>query len=338
MSGSTYGDINQRTAAWAATEMLEHARPIIVLSDYGQPKPLPKNKAEQVKFRRPVPYVVSTTQLTEGVTPTSHKTKYVDVPVTMGQYGDLAEITDRVNDLSEDPVLRDMSMLSGEQAAETIEMVTWGVIKGGTNVIYGASADTSRSDVNDAITLSTQRSATRFLQAQRGKPMSGKMSSSVQYGTEAIAPAYLAFGHTDLDADVRDITGFVPCEKYGTMKPLPYEIGKVETVRYILTPLLDPFLASGSATLNGMISQAGSNVDVYPLIICAKEAYGVVPLRGAGAIHPTVLNPGTPSKSDPLGQRGYVGWKSWFAAVVLNQAWLVRLEVGAIDLTAVSTS
>ena len=55
MSGSSYGDISQRTAAWAATEMLEHARPIIVLSDYGQSKPMPKNKAEQVKFRRPVP-------------------------------------------------------------------------------------------------------------------------------------------------------------------------------------------------------------------------------------------------------------------------------------------
>jgi len=334
MAGSTYGDISQRTAAWAATEMLEHARPIIVLSDYGQSKPLPKNKAEQVKFRRPVPYVVSTTQLTEGVTPTSHKTNYVDVPVTMGQYGDLAEITDRVADLSEDPVLRDMSMLSGENAAEVIEMITWGVVKGGTNVIYGAAADTSRANVNDPITLSVQRSSTRFLQSQRGKPITSKMSSSSQYGTEAIAPAYLAFGHTDLDADVRDITGFVPCEKYGTMKPLPYEIGKVETVRYILSPLFDPFIGSGSTTQNGMVWD-GTNVDVYPIIICAKESFGVVPLRGAGAIHPTVLNPGVPSKSDPLGQRGYVGWKAWFAAVVLNQAWMVRIEVGATDLNAV---
>jgi len=336
MAGSTYGDINQRTAAWAATEMLEHARPIIVLSDYGQSKPLPRNKAEQVKFRRPIPYVVSTTQLTEGVTPTSHKTSYVDVPATMGQYGDVAEITDRVDDLSEDPVLKDMSVLAGEQAAETIEMVTWGVIKAGTNVVYGASGDTARTDVNDPISLNAQRTCTRFLFAQRGRVMSTKMSSSVQYGTEAMAPAYLAFGHTDLDADIRDIPGFVPCEKYGSMKALPYEIGKVETVRYILTPLLDPFLAGGSASLNGMVADDATNVDVYPIVVCAKEAYGLVPLRGAGAIHPTVLNPGVASKSDPLGQRGFVGWKSWFVCVVLNQAWLVRMEVGATDLNGVS--
>ena len=336
MSGSTYGDISQRTAAWAATEMLEHARPIIVLSDYGQSKPMPKNKAEQVKFRRPVPYVVSTTQLTEGVTPTSHKTSYVDVPATMGQYGDVAEITDKVDDLSEDPVLRDMSTLSGEQAAETIEMVTWGVIKGGTNVVYAAAANTVRTDVATPISITAQRTVTRFLSAQRGRKITTKMSSSVQYGTEAVDAAYLAFGHTDLDSDIRDMPGFVPVEKYGSMKPLPYECGKVENVRYILTPLLEAFLNSGAtASGTGMVT-SGTLVDVYPVVVIAKESYGVVPLRGAGAIHPTVINPGTVDKSDVLGQRGFVGWKTWFVAVVLNQAWMVRMEVGASELNGVS--
>jgi len=336
MAGSLYGDISQRTAAWAATEMLEHARPIIVLSDYGQSKPMPKNKAEQVKFRRPVPYVVSTTQLTEGVTPSSHKTSYVDVPATMGQYGDLAEITDRVNDLSEDPVLKDMSVLSGEQAAETIEMVTWGVIKAGTNVVYSTPADTVRTDVDAAINLDQQRTAVRFLNAQRGKRITSKMSSSVQYGTEAVDAAYLCFGHTDCEQDIRDMTGFTPTEKYGSIKALPYECGKVENVRYILTPLLEPFADSGAAVGATGLKTSGTLVDVYPLVMIAKEAYGLVPLRGAGAIHPTVLNPGTVSKSDPLGQRGYVGWKTWFVAVILNQAWMVRLEAGVSALNGVS--
>ena len=337
MAGSSYGDINQRTAAWAATEMLEHARPIIVLSDYGQSKPMPKNKAEQVKFRRPIPYVVSTVQITEGVTPTSHKTNYVDVPVTMGQYGDVAEITDRVDDLSEDPVLRDMSMLAGEQAAETIEMITWGVIRGGTNVVYAATANTARNQVATPLSLSAQRTTTRFLKAQRGMKITQKMSSSVKYGTEAVDAAYIAFGHTDLDSDIRDLPGFVPVEKYGSMKPLPYECGKVEDVRYVLTPLLDPFLGAGAAVgTTGMVSVGGVSVDVYPIITIAKYAFGCVPLRGAGAIHPSVINPNTPSAADVLGQRGFVGWKTWFACVVLNQAWMVRTEVGVSELNGVS--
>lgn len=335
MSGSSYGDISQRTAAWAAVEMLEHARPIIVLADYGQPKPLPRNKADNVKFRRPIPFVVSTTQLTEGVTPASHKMRYADVPATLGQYGDVCEITDKVNDLSEDPVLKDAAMMSGEQAAETIEMVTWGVLKGGTNVIYGASADSARSDVNDPLSINAQRAATRFLKSQRGKKITSRMGSTVNYATEAVDAAYLAFGHTDLDSDIRDLPGFVPVEKYGSMKPLPYEVGKCEDVRYILSPLLEPFQAAGSATLNGCVADDSTNVDVYPIIVIAKEAYGVIPLRGAGAIQPKVINPDTVDKSDVLGQRGYVGWKTYFTAVILNQAWMVRIEVGATDLNHV---
>ncbi|KKL70933.1 hypothetical protein LCGC14_2099990, partial [marine sediment metagenome] len=38
------------------------------------------------------------------------------------------------------------------------------------------------------------------------------------------------------------------------------------------------------------------------------------------------------SKSDPLGQRGYVGWKTWHAIVILNQVWMARLEVCVTDL------
>lgn len=48
MSATTYGSISQRTAAWAAVEMLAHAEPILVLSKFGQNKPLPRNKADTV--------------------------------------------------------------------------------------------------------------------------------------------------------------------------------------------------------------------------------------------------------------------------------------------------
>ena len=59
MATTTYGDISQRTAAYAAVEMLSHAEPILVLSKFGQSKPLPKNKADNVKFRRPIPFAVA---------------------------------------------------------------------------------------------------------------------------------------------------------------------------------------------------------------------------------------------------------------------------------------
>ena len=325
-----YGSISQRTAAWAATEMLAHAEPVAVLSKFGQSKPLPKNKADNVKFRRPVPFAAATTPLTEGVTPTAQAMSYEDVPVTIAQYGAVVQITDKVNDLAEDPVLKDASMLCGEQAGDTVEAITWGVVKGGTNVIYGNG--TARAQVNTAVSLNKLRAAARFLMAQRAKRLTKMLSGSTNFETKPIEAAYVAFGHTDMEADIRNLAGFTPVAAYGSRQPLcPEEVGSVESIRIILTPMLTPVLDAGSSTLNGM-KTSGTKADVYPLVIIGQEAYGLVPLKGANAITPSVINPDVKTKDDPLGQRGYVGWKTYFAAVRLNEAWLVRCEFAVTNL------
>lgn len=334
MATTKYGDISQRTAAYAEKVMLEHAEPILVLEKFAQTKPLPRNTADNVKFRRPIPYNVSTTQLVEGVTPTPKQLQYEDVSVTMGQYGDVIEITDRVHDMSEDPVLKDAAMLAGEQAAETKELILWGALKAGTNVAYsGTGTPAARTDVNDTITLNLIRNAIRSLKAQRAKPITQMLSASPKYATEAVAPAWIAFAHTDVEQDIRDLDGFTPVERYGTYSPVSdYEVGKVEQMRFILSAVLEPFAGAGSGTANGMVV-TGSNVDVYPVVIVSKNSYATVPLKGAGSMSPRVINPDKIDKSDVLGQRGYVGWKMYFAALILNEAWVQRIEVGVTDLS-----
>jgi len=244
---------------------------------------------------------------------------YEDVPVAMGQYGGVCQISDRVDDMAEDPVLKDAAMLSGEQAAETIEMVTYGAIKGGINVFYALNTNTLRNQVNSVISLSRIRAITRNLRTNRGKAVTSMLSSSENYATKAIEGGFIAFGHTDIEADIRNLPGFTPVSQYGSREPLcPEECGSVENVRFILSPLLVPWINVGDlAATNTTVSTAGTNSDVYPLLVIAKEAFGLVPLKGSKAITPTVLNPGIPSKSDPLGQMGYVGWKTYFAAKIL---------------------
>jgi N4-gp56 family major capsid protein len=331
MATTTYGSISQRTAAWAATEMLQHAEPILVLSKFGLSKPLPKNKADTIKFRRPIPFSTLTTPLTEGTTPSAQQMQYEDVQVQLDQWGAFVEITDVVNDLAEDPVLSDASMLCGEQAAETVEIQTWGALRAGTNVFYANG--TSRSDVNTPVSLDKQRQITRSLKSNRGKKVTSMIAASPNYETTPVAPAFIAFAHTDLEADIRDMPGFTPTEQYGSMEALPHEIGKVEDVRYVLSPVLDNYEGAGSSTLNGTLSDGGSNVDVYPIVYVAKDAYGLVPLKGAAAITPKVLNPDTPRGGDPLGQKGSVGWKTYFVAKILNEDWVARLECAATDLS-----
>lgn len=329
---TTYGDINQRTAGYAAADMLGHAEPVIILSKMGLTKPMPKNKAEKIIFRRPIPLGPATQPVTEGVTPTAQKIKYEDVETTLKQYGRPIEITDKVTDLSEDPVMATATMLAGEQAGETIEAVLYGVLKGGTNVIFANGA--SRSAVNTPISLNKQRAATRVLAAQKAKKITRMLSSGPAYGVSAVEAAYVGVAHTDLESDIRNMTGFIPTAKYGTRQTISdHELGTVESVRYVLSPDLAPWENAGGAPSGAVVSSNGTQANVYPVLILGQDAFGQVPLKGKEAITPYVLQPGTPSKSDPMAQRGYVSWKTWYTAVILNDLWMVRMEVAVSALS-----
>jgi N4-gp56 family major capsid protein len=331
---TTYNDISQRTQAYAEGKMLEHAMPILVLDGLGESKELPKNTAKTITFRRPVPYPISLTQIQEGVTPPPGSTQFEDVSVEMGQYGGLQQLSDQVADMIEDPVLNVMSELSGEQAAETKERLLWGVLRSGTNVTYvGTGTPQGRADVNDVMNLGVQRAITRSLKNQRAHKYTRILSASPKFATEPVAASFVAVAHTDCEQDLQDMAGFTPVERYGTPQFISdNEIGKVDQFRYITSPVLVPWEGAGSSTLNGMTSVGGDNVDVYPIVFMGQRAWANVPLRGAGSMNPTVINPGKVSASDPLGQRGYVGWKMYFAALITNEAWIHRAEVGVTDL------
>lgn len=327
MATTTYGSLSQRTAAFAMVEALSHAEPIVVLGKFGMPKPVPKNKAETVKFRRAIPFGANTTPLTEGSAPTAKAITYEDVSMTLAQFGDVAEITDKVADLAEDPVLKDGMQLAGEQAAETVEAVTWGVLKGGTNVIY--TNGTTRVGLNTALTGTTGRDKLRLvkrtLKSARAKTITKILDASPKIATKPVQASYVAFCHTDVDADLRGIPGFISVEEYGSRQVLcDEEIGSFEGIRFIASPMLSRIENAGAATFTGMLG--GTAGHVYQIVVVAKEAYGLCPLKGAGAIHPMVLNPGVPRGGDPLGQKGTIGWKTWFNAVRLNELWMVRIE------------
>lgn len=323
---TTYGDINQRTAAWAGREMLRHAQPKLVLSKIGTTKAIPRNTADNAKFRRARPFAVSTVPLAEGVTPTPQKLQYEDVAVALKQYGNVVEISDWLEATAEDPVFQDATQLIGEQAGATAEQVTYGATRGGTNVIYANGV--SRSSVNTPITLAKQRAATTALKRQKADPITTILDSTPDYDKRNVEAAFIAVGHTDLESDVRSMTGFIATAQYGSRRTISdLEIGSVESVRYVLTPDLLPFADAGGAK-GAMRSTTGTNADVYPLLIFGKDAFAVVPLKGENAMEPKVVK-AKPTASDPLAQRNYVGYKFAFASVILNELWMVRVEVAA---------
>jgi N4-gp56 family major capsid protein len=209
------------------------------------------------------------------------------------------------------------------------------VLKAGTNVYYTNGA--VRTSVNTALTLNKQRRVTRFLRAQKAMMITQIQDSSPDFLTRPVEAAFIAACHTDLEHDLRELQGFIPVASYGNRKVLcPQEIGSCEAVRYVVSPELTPFSdAGGSYNGSGtnMVTTTGVNADVYPILVFGAQSYGLVPLKGQGAITPVVINPDKIDKSDPLGQRGYVGYKTYFTCLILNQSWFVRLESAATDIT-----
>lgn len=325
MAQTSYGDISPRTAAYAEKELLKRGLPFLVLEKFGQAKTLPEASSKVIKFRRYSALPTVPTALTEGVTPTGQQLAVTDITATLTQYGDKVTITDVILDTHEDPVLNEAVTLIGEQAAQMIEKMRFGVLKAGTNVLYANGA--SRNAVNTPISINLQRRAVRALKRQNARFITSVVRSTPAYGTENVAPGFVALIHPDLEADVRGLTGFVPAEKYGSMTPWENELGKCEDCRYVSSTVFEPWADAGGAK-GTMLSTTGTNADVYPVLYVARDAYGIVALKGMFAVTPMVVNP-KPSDSDPLAQRGHVGWKAMQTAVILNDNWMVRAEVAA---------
>lgn len=326
-NGQSTGSLPTMLNAKVMVKSLIRALPYLVIEKFGQTFVLPEHNTKVAKFRRYEALDATPAMLTEGVTPTAKQMTTTDISVTLDQYGDLVTLTDVLLDTDDSDVLTNTTEVVGEQAAEMIERIRLGVILGGSNVEYANG--TARSAVNTPITLNLQRRITRKLKNQRARYFTTIVRSTPSFNTENVAPGFFAICHPDCESDIRDMTHFQDVKDYGSVPAMENEIGAVEQVRYLFTTLMEAFHDAGGAKGTGaseMLSTSGTSADVYPILFVAKDAYGLVPFKNASAITPVVLNP-TPSASDPLGQRGHVAWKSMQAAVILNQAWMVRAEV-----------
>lgn len=341
---TSYGDISPAVAAYSVVRMLKRAMPFLHLEKFGQTYPLPTNSTQTAKFRRyflsgaagsagsgnpanafNIP--VATTPLIEGVTPQGSKLANQDYTVTLAEYGDFVTITDVIEDTHTDNVLQQATDILGEQAAVTIETLRFNILKAGTNVFYANSVG-GRSSVVAAISLADQRRVSTGLNRQNAKKITQVVASSADFNTKSVEASYMALCHPDLETDIRGMTGFKPVADYGPhTAPFEGEIGSVEQVRYLTSTIIAPWADAGGAK-GVMRSTTGTLADVYPILYFGRDAFGIVPLKGKSSITPMVVNP-KPAAGDPLGQRGTVGWKLWTSTVILQDAFMARLEVAA---------
>lgn len=331
-SGIHYGDISPRVGVFIQAKFLVHAQPTLMLERFATSMPVPTNKSQNIKWRRAIPFAISTEQLVEGVTPAPQGVEFEDITGTLAQYGAWIGVTDVFVDTHEDANLNQFTMLASEQAALTKELILWNMMIGGTNVVYSGAA-TSRATVAAPLTLDDLRLVQRTLKVAMAKPIARMIDASEKIATTPVAPAYVGVGHTNIEQDLRDMPGFVPREQYSQTTKLlsDFEIGKIEDLRIILSPHFTYFPGAGAAA-TGVLT-TGGNADVYPLVFFGQDAFAATPLKGRDSARVVVKNPQMGSSyEDPLGQRGFIAWKMWYSAVRLNEAWIVRVETAVSAL------
>ena len=328
-------------------EIIAHAMSIEVLGKFGMQKQLPKNAGAEIAFRSYLPYGATTSTfntqnrpavaaashvLTEGTTPTADTLIPRDVSKSLVQYGALYSYTDKTADLYEDDVPAEMKKQLGERCGLLKEMITWGELKSGTNLYYGGTGNSVQT-VNGEISLTMLRKISRNLQANHAKRITSILDASPKFSTAPVEGGYVVIAHTDLEASIRELPGFKHVAEYGNRKVLSeHELGTVENFRFILSPELTAdanAATSVTASTFGLFTTGGTNPDVYTFVVLAEDAFGQLALRGAGSMDVSIIPAGTKDKSDPLGQRGYIGAKFYAATVLLNNGWLAVGKVGA---------
>ena len=324
-------------------EIIAHATPVEVLGITGMQKQMPKNVSDNVTFRRWLPYggtdnkwitgsnvntFASSHVTTEGVTPTADTLAAVDVTATLQQYSCLYAITDKTADLYEDDVPSEMKKQTGERIGLVREMVRYGALKGLTNLFYGGTGS-SKATVNGTITLNMLRKITKSLKANHAKMNTSILAASPNFATSPIEAAYLVFSSTDMEPAIRDLPGFKSIAEYAQRKPVhEQEIGSVESFRFILSPELAADVDTGASTGSTGLYSSGTKVDIYPMLVVAEDAWGQVALRGQDSVDVSYIPPGQKDKNDPLGQRGYIGAKTYFTCTVLNNGYGALAWVG----------
>jgi len=313
------------------------AQPQILTSRFGRQESLPSKNSNVVKFRRyerlsPTTGLVPGTvkSVAEGVVPGDVNPTSTDVTVTLAQYGNISRLTDVVGFTSFEDANGEYIKRNAENMAQTIERIYWAGISAGTQVFYatdsiGTLGAGGRSTVNGKINGPALDKIIRTLRKADTKPLNKQLNPSGNIGTQGIRAGYVAFITPEIKYDLeQNVSGYMDVSKYPAGGAQEGEVGAYKEIRFFESTLASSFAAVGALLATGFAG-VGNN-DVHLCIVFGAEAYATVKLAEASQSY---YIPATQTDhSNPLGQFSSIGWKAYCAAKILNENWIVRLEVG----------
>lgn len=288
--------------------LLMTAYPTLIHTKFAQRRILPEKEGDTIVFRRYARLSTVPIPLVDGRTPPGAPLSVTDIQARVSFYGNFVTITNQVQLTVEDRVLNESSKLLAQNLAQTLDEVTRDVLASTSSVLQcsnGLNGNTptelSKTDIDSAV---------RTLLGNDAQMISEVVTGTNAYATSPVRPAFWGYLDTAILDDLEAVAGFVYTSNYAAQQTvLDAEWGQTGNVRWLYTSV-------------GSVSSA--TPAVYNNIIVGKEAYAVVHLKSeTGDFYVEPLGSG--GSSDPLHQRGSVGWQHPFVARILNDAFMLNL-------------
>jgi hypothetical protein len=156
------------------TELLQFAEPELLFERFGKKVPIPQHNGNSVEIRYMDPLPVTTTDLTEGVTPAGNLVTFHAINESLHQIGYWVGYSDKLQWETVDPVIAEITKAEGRQAGKSIDTLVRDVVSAGSNVLYAPNyaagaytENTARSTMNGTamltIDLRSKEECFRFL-------------------------------------------------------------------------------------------------------------------------------------------------------------------------------
>ena len=339
VAGRLFGDLEVEEAIRLQQDMLPNVTKNLITARFATEHIKNANESAVVRFRRIEKLPFGDEPLSEGTTPNWDSISQRIVTTEMRQYGRYITTTDLMDAFGQLPYQQIITETQATQAAEQMEFLNFKKFRAGTNVFrvsHAGASVTNRSQVNGKITTNMIAQAVRKLEEEDCEKITDIVTPSRDVASEPIRASYVAVCHPNLRVDLEELDDFVPVEKYSNASvAFAGEMGAFKGVRFVQSTIYEPFKGAGAAPSTSpavpVLATDGAS-DVYPVIIYGANSIGVVRLGGLNSIIPVVHRPDSPSKEDPLNQRGSIGYKYMYGNVILRDEFIMRLEVAVSSL------
>lgn len=298
--------LTNENAEFYQRTLLERLQDSLFFMKYGKKTPIPKHAGATTSWRRLEMPAVTTTAITEGVTPNGIDLTINKVSATVQQFGTYTKLTDFIDLVGLDPLLTEVSELFGDHAGMTMDIIVRDILKAGTNAQFANSrASHATLAAGDKITATEIQKARATMKKNNVKPIklpNGNMG-------------YLAFVHPDTVTQIFNLQEWKDQNTYVDPKNREAGIAGQMYGIYFMEATTAPVFADGGAGVN----LAGKHI-----LIIGDGAFGIPDI--AGSSKPEILVFSEGNTENPLALYSTVAWKSTFTAARLNELAILRLE------------